>query len=86
MPNVKDIGLDTCYDICPITGMGIEALKEAIRRAGNQTKLAEAIGVTQGHVSQWLHRKKVPAEKVVPIEKATGIPRQSLRPDIFGDA
>jgi DNA-binding transcriptional regulator YdaS (Cro superfamily) len=63
--------------------MSSEALREAIRIAGSQTKLARAIDVTQGHVSQWLRRGKVPAEKVLLIERATGIARHLLRPDVF---
>lgn len=66
--------------------MSVEALKQAIQQAGGQTDLARAIGSTQGHVSQWLRRGKVPADKVLKIERATGVPRERLRPDIFGDA
>jgi DNA-binding transcriptional regulator YdaS (Cro superfamily) len=63
--------------------MSDEALKEAIQKAGGQTSLARAIGSTQGHVSQWIRRGKVPADKVLKIERATGVPRERLRPDIF---
>lgn len=62
------------------------ALRRAAEKVGGQTKLAHAIGSTQGHVSQWICRGKVPAEKVAKIEKVTGIPRAELRPDVFGDA
>lgn len=64
----------------------MKALKKAIEKAGGQTALARAIGSTQGHVSQWLRRKKVPADKVLKIERVTGVARAELRPDIFGDA
>lgn len=63
--------------------MSSDALKQAIEVAGGQTKLARAIGATQGHVSQWLRRGKVPAEKVLLIERATGVARHHLRPDVF---
>lgn len=63
--------------------MNGEALKQAIELAGGQTKLARAIGTTQGHVSQWLRRGKVPADKVLKIERATGVPAHKLRPDVF---
>ena len=69
--------------MCLIGGMSIDALKQAIERAGGQTELAKAIGTTQGHVSQWLRRGKVPADKVLLIERATGVPRYELRPDVF---
>jgi DNA-binding transcriptional regulator YdaS (Cro superfamily) len=43
--------------------------------------LAVALGITPGAISQW---DRVPAERVLEVEKATGIPRQVLRPDVYG--
>jgi DNA-binding transcriptional regulator YdaS (Cro superfamily) len=63
--------------------MTIRALKKAIEKAGGQTALAVAVGKTQGHVSKWLERGHVPAEMVLPIERATGISRHDLRPDLY---
>ena len=63
--------------------MTTDALKAAIEKAGGQTALAKAIGKTQGHISKWLERGHVPPECVIPIEKATGIPRHELRPDLY---
>jgi len=47
---------------------------------GRLTKLAMALGVTPAAIGQW---GKVPADRVVPISEATGIPRQELRPDLY---
>lgn len=47
---------------------------------GRRLALARALGVTPGAISMWTH---VPAERVVHVEKATGIPREKLRPDLF---
>jgi DNA-binding transcriptional regulator YdaS (Cro superfamily) len=64
--------------------MGILALRKAIKLAGSQTKLAKAVGVEQTAVSNWLNRnKRVPAERVLLIEAATGVSRHELRPDIY---
>lgn len=63
--------------------MSTTALKRAIEAAGSQSKLAEAIGKTQGHVSKWLERNYIPAECVLPIEAATGVSRHELRPDLY---
>lgn len=64
--------------------MNTTGLKKAIEKAGSQQALAELIGVRQSHVSNWLNRnKRVPAERVLTIEKATGVPRHELRPDIY---
>lgn len=62
----------------------MNALQRAIEVAGGQTALAKKIKTSQGHVWAWLNRdKKVPAEYVLPIERATGISRHELRPDIY---
>jgi DNA-binding transcriptional regulator YdaS (Cro superfamily) len=51
-------------------------------RVGSQTKLAYLLGVTPQAVSLW-RRKKIPAERVVGIEAATGVSRKVLRPDLY---
>lgn len=58
------------------------ALAEAVRRAGSQASLAKAIGVTQQTVSNWL-KAKTAAEYVLAIERATGVPRHEIRPDVY---
>ena len=47
---------------------------------GLRLKVAKALKITHGAVSQW---KRVPAERVLDVEKITGIPRHMLRPDIY---
>ena len=66
--------------------MSNRVLDQAIAAMGSQTALAKAIGKSQGHISKWLERNYVPAESVLAIEKATGIPRQKIRPDLYPDA
>ena len=47
--------------------------------------MAVALGVTQAAVCQWLSgEKKVSPRIAVQMEKSTGIPREQIRPDIFG--
>ena len=59
-----------------------EGLHEAIRAAGGVSQLAGKIGISQPSVSNWI---KVPAERVISVEKATGIPRTKLRPDLYDE-
>ncbi len=56
-------------------------LNEAIRAAGGVGALARKIGISQPSVSNW---GRVPAERVLPVEAATGIHRAVLRPDLYG--
>lgn len=55
-------------------------LDEAIRAAGGVTELARKIGLAQPSVSNW---RRVPAERVLAVEAATGVDRSVLRPDLF---
>ena len=47
---------------------------------GRRARLAEALGINPGAISQW---SAVPAERVVEVERLTGVPRQELRPDLY---
>ena len=47
-----------------------------------QAALAEALGVQPPALCKW-ERGRIPAERVLEVERATGIPRQRLRPDIY---
>lgn len=55
-------------------------LGRAIDVAGGMRALARAIGVTQPAISNW---KRVPASRVAQVERATGVPRDVLRPDLY---
>jgi TorA maturation chaperone TorD len=55
-------------------------LSEAIRAIGGVSELARKIGIAQPSVSNWT---RVPAERVVAVEEATGVSRITLRPDLY---
>lgn len=57
-----------------------EGLAQAIDAAGGVRPLARALGVSQPAVSNW---KRVPADRVLAVEGATGITRTALRPDLY---
>jgi DNA-binding transcriptional regulator YdaS (Cro superfamily) len=61
----------------------IEIVREAAEMVGGIGKLADAIGIARQNLNRW---DKVPAERVIPIERATQgrIPRHRIRPDLFG--
>src|SRR4029450_3689749 len=57
-------------------------LEEAIRVAGGVGALARKIGISQPSVSNWL---RIPAERVLTVEAATGVSRATLRPDLYAE-
>lgn len=56
--------------------------------AGKTTEAAaKEAGVTVAMWSRWENgRRQVPAERVLEIERITGVSRHDLRPDVFGPA
>jgi TorA maturation chaperone TorD len=59
-----------------------QGLEEAIRAAGGVSELARRLGIAQPSVSNW---DRVPAERVLSVEAATGVARVVLRPDLFSE-
>jgi DNA-binding transcriptional regulator YdaS (Cro superfamily) len=60
------------------------ALESALQQAGSQSALARLCGVSQPAVSKWIQaRKHLPAEHVLTVERATGVSRHLLRPDLY---
>src|SRR4029078_5247566 len=55
-------------------------LDHAVRAAGGVSELARQIGISQPSVSNW---NRVPAERVLIVEAATGVDRTVLRPDSY---
>lgn len=56
---------------------------KAIRIAGSQSELARRVKVTPQSVQQWVTANKVPAERVLDVEEATGVSRYELRSDLY---
>ncbi|WP_342051979.1 MULTISPECIES: transcriptional regulator [unclassified Cupriavidus] len=60
-----------------------EELKRAVEVAGGQTAVAKKIGCTSQAVSKWCNTGEVPLKRLIAFEKATGVRRQDLYPDLF---
>lgn len=56
----------------------IPGIFKAIKAAGNQTKLADALGVSQQAISKWTRLGWVPVDRAIEIEAQYGIPRRDL--------
>jgi TorA maturation chaperone TorD len=59
-----------------------QGLEDAIHAVGGITELARRIGVSQPSVSNW---SRVPADRVLSVEAATGVARVILRPDLYSE-
>ncbi|QCM05133.1 helix-turn-helix domain-containing protein [Agrobacterium tumefaciens] len=56
-----------------------------VSELGGLTKTAAALGLENPSVvANWRTRGQVPYQRVVDIERLTGISRHELRPDVFG--
>ena len=54
---------------------------KAVECAGGTIALGKALGITRQAVEQW---HVVPPERVLAVEKLSGVSRYDLRPDIYG--
>lgn len=57
-----------------------ESLGRARKVAGGNVGIGRALKISGQAVSQW---RRVPAERVLDVEKLSGVPRHELRPDIY---
>lgn len=55
-------------------------LEAAIGAAGSITKLAAKIGTSHQNICTW---RRVPVSRLIAVEEATGVPRETLRPDLY---
>lgn len=60
----------------------LTGLDAAVRAAGNRTKLARLLGIKAPSIYRWAGGV-IPAHWVIAIEATTGVPRETLRPDLY---
>jgi DNA-binding transcriptional regulator YdaS (Cro superfamily) len=53
-------------------------LEAAITASGTAVQLAAHLGITPQAINNW---QRVPLARVADVERATGVPREVLRPD-----
>lgn len=63
----------------------MKPIDKAVSILGSQTAIARLFGIKPQAVQLWCSSGKVPAERVLDIEKATQgqVTRHDLRPDIY---
>jgi DNA-binding transcriptional regulator YdaS (Cro superfamily) len=63
--------------------MNGSTIKELLRDRGlKAADLARHLSVNKATVSRW-GKNRIPAERVLDVERVTGISRSELRPDIY---
>lgn len=65
--------------------MSKNALEKLVSEVGAY-RLALMLGVKHPTIHTWLKFGRVPAERVLAVEAATGVSRYELRPDVYGPA
>jgi len=65
----------------PIFGRMKTGLQQAIEIAGSQVKLAKLLGISHQALNKW--RDVPPTRHIINIERATGVHRSLLRPDLY---
>jgi DNA-binding transcriptional regulator YdaS (Cro superfamily) len=53
---------------------------KAVVAMRGKAALARALGITPGAVTQWV---RIPINRVIDVERVTGIRREELRPDLY---
>lgn len=61
------------------------AIHKAVALAGGQSALARQMGLKPQAVQRWCKTGKVPAERVIEVERivAAQVTRRELRPDLY---
>lgn len=54
---------------------------EAAKAVGGIRQLADRLAISYQAVRKW---SRIPADRVIEIERLSGIPRERLRPDLYG--
>jgi DNA-binding transcriptional regulator YdaS (Cro superfamily) len=55
-------------------------LVAALTACGKAVHLATQLGITPQAIAGW---RRVPAERVIDVERVTGVSREILRPDLY---
>lgn len=59
----------------------MKALHDYLKASrGRANALAAGLGIHPSAISQW---QRVPAERVLDVERLAGVPRHELRPDLY---
>lgn len=58
----------------------MEEFQSYLKERGSLAAMAKELGITHSAILQW---GRIPAERVLEVERITGISRHDLRPDLY---
>jgi len=58
-------------------------VERIVEKVGGQSALARQIGIRPQSVRDWIEAGSVPPLRVLQCERASGMPRSKIRPDIY---
>ena len=61
----------------------MKPVEKAIQAAGGVKELAKLFGLSYEAVRKWQANEWLPAERVLEVERLSGVPREDLRPDLY---
>jgi DNA-binding transcriptional regulator YdaS (Cro superfamily) len=83
--NKKNTVSSKCFIDRVFTFSIIRGMNKALKKAGGYSGLAKYLGISRQRVHNWfMEGGQVPAHFVIDVEKATGVSRYEIRPDVFG--
>lgn len=83
MAGLESKGLDVAFPIWKVAGMESILKQHRLLRKMQLKDAACEIGVAPSVLNKW-EKGKVPAHRVLEVERVTGVSRHALRPDVFG--
>ena len=72
-----------CATCTVMTGISIS--QACAERSISKAEVARRIGVHRSCLTRW-DRSRVPADRVIDVERAIGVPRERIRPDLYAPA
>lgn len=64
------------------TDLTLEFLREIVRKAGSQSKLAQKLDISRSAVSRWFSGSSISLENAHKMSKTYGVPLEFLHPRI----
>jgi len=58
-------------------------IEQVIKQSGGIGALSKALRISPQAIHKWRKKGGVPLDRVIEVEKLSGVPREQLRPELF---